>query len=97
VAGKSHLPAPILSGGPYVRCKCRPAKTFAQDVALLKLDLNQSPSLPSKSADTSEEFQVSEDWIREATAIAAEYDDPVVPSMLGKLIGGNQGTSLNVY
>ena len=95
VAGKSHLPAPVLSGGPYVRCKCRPAKTFARDIALWKLEQNQLPLLPSKPADSSDEFPVSDEWIIEATAVASTYDDPVDPSILGKTIGVIQDTSLD--
>lgn len=42
--GPSHLPAEIIAGSGYLRCRCRPAGNLAQDIAIRKLEPRQPSS-----------------------------------------------------
>lgn len=47
--GLSHLPAEMIAGSGYIRCRCRPPGNLAQDIAIYKLGTSRLPSSgPSK-------------------------------------------------
>ena len=101
VAGKSHLPAPVSSGGPYIRCKCRPTATLARDIAMMEMErlppvMRPPPDVANKtSGDSDSDVDVSDDWLQAAAVVASQYDN-VQPSTLGKHVSRLRDTTNNI-
>lgn len=112
IDGRSHLPSPLFKGSPYIRCRCRPFKTLARDIASMKLDLGggfpvvehvpqrtetqTSNPTPDVSGDSDIDMPMSKEWIQEATAVASHFDDVQISSC-GKSFFCSSGLQLTIH
>ena len=96
---------------PYLRSRCRPAGTFAQDVALHKISQLapfpprsiQVPATTSNNGGNAHDLASGDSddedkaWWGEAARIAAKYDGPIQPSNKGKYISRVNKGRTNSY